>query len=318
MRYRVLGRSGIKVSELALGTMTFGEDFGWGASKETSQRIFDLYADAGGNLIDTANVYTKGTSEEFVGEFLSGRRDRFVLATKFTNQTDAGDANTAGNSRKTLVGALDASLKRLRTDYIDLYWVHARDVLSPVSELMRALDDQVRAGKILAVGVSDWSAWEIAQANTIADLRGWSAFVATQLRYNLLDRSPERELLPMAEAFELPVFAWGPLAEGRLTGKYLRGESGRLSNDAGYNFSRVGSDDIVREVVAIAEEGGWSPAQVAIAWVRQRPEHSFRWSPLGPRSSSGTTSPPPMSPSPPSSGTGSTPSAAPTSGSRST
>lgn len=271
MRYRVLGRSGIKVSELALGTMTFGEDFGWGASKETSQRIFDLYADAGGNLIDTANVYTNGTSEEFVGEFLSGRRDRFVLATKFTNQTDAGDANTAGNSRKALLGALNASLKRLRTDYIDLYWVHARDVLSPVSELMRALDDQVRAGKILAVGVSDWSAWEIAQANTIADLRGWSPFVATQLRYNLLDRSPERELLPMAEAFDLPVFAWGPLAEGRLTGKYLRGESGRLSNDAGYNFSRVGSDDIVREVVATAEEGGWSPAQVAIAWVRQQP-----------------------------------------------
>jgi aryl-alcohol dehydrogenase-like predicted oxidoreductase len=270
MRYRLLGKTGARISEVALGTMTFGEDWGWGAPPEVSAKILDLFADAGGNVIDTADVYTNGTSETILGELLKGRRDRFVLATKFTNQTDPSDPNSAGNHRKKIVASIEASLRRLQTDHIDLYWVHARDLLTPIEELMRALDDQVRLGKILYPAVSDWAAWEIAEANTAARLRDWSPFQAVQLRYNLLDRSPERELLPMADAFELPVFVWGPLAEGRLTGKYLRGETGRLT-EFETAHSRVGSDAIVREVVAIANEIGCSPAQVALSWIRQQP-----------------------------------------------
>jgi aryl-alcohol dehydrogenase-like predicted oxidoreductase len=270
MRYRLLGKTGVRISEVALGTMTFGEDWGWGAPPEVSAKILDLFADAGGNVVDTADVYTNGSSETILGELLKGRRDRFVLATKFTNQTDPSDPNSAGNHRKKIVASIEASLRRLQTDHIDLYWVHARDLLTPIEELMRVLDDQVRLGKILYPAVSDWSAWEIAEANTAARLRDWSPFQAVQLRYNLLDRSPERELLPMADAFELPVFVWGPLAEGRLTGKYLRGETGRLT-EFETAHSRVGSDAIVREVVAIAQEIGCSPAQVALSWVRQQP-----------------------------------------------
>ncbi|GGP68268.1 aldo/keto reductase [Saccharothrix coeruleofusca] len=270
MRYTLLGRSGIRVSEFALGSMTFGEDWGWGAPAETSSRMLDLYADAGGNFIDTANVYTGGTSESIIGRALRGRRDRFVLATKYTAQTAPGDLNTAGNHRKNLVTSLEASLRRLETDYVDVLWVHARDTLTPLPELMRALDDQVRAGKVLHVGVSDWSAWEIAQANTLAELRGWSPFVGVQLRYNLLARSVESELTPMAQAHDLAVVAWGPLAEGRLTGKYLDGAQGRLTR-GGWDFSGERGDHVVREVVAVAEAGGWTPAQVALAWLRARP-----------------------------------------------
>src|SRR3984957_10663914 len=270
MRYRLLGTTGVRISEVALGTMTFGEDWGWGAPPEASARMLDLFADAGGNVIDTADVYTNGTSETILGELLKGRRDRFVLATKFTNQTDPNDPNSAGNHRKKIVTSIEASLRRLQTHRIDLYWVHARDLLTPVEELMRVLDDQVRIGKILYPAVSNWAAWEIAEANTTARLHDWSPFTAIQLRYNLLDRSPERELLPMAGAFDLPVFAWGPLAEGRLTGKYLSGQTGRMT-EGGRPYTRVGRDDIVRDVVAIPHEIGCSPAQVAISWVRQQP-----------------------------------------------
>lgn len=270
MRYTLLGKTGLRVSELCLGTMTFGEDWGWGAPKETSARILDLYAGAGGNFVDTASNYTNGSSEELVGQLLAGRRDEFVLATKYTLMRRPGDVNAAGNHRKNLVSSLEASLRRLRTDRIDLYWVHARDTLTPVEEVMRALDDQVRGGKVLYVGVSDWPAWEVAQANTLAELRGWSAFAGLQLRYNLLERTPERELLPMARAFDLGVLAWGALAEGRLTGKYLRGEGGRLDT---FDWGGAGdrAEEIVRAVVEIAEDGGWTPAQVALAWLRSRP-----------------------------------------------
>jgi aryl-alcohol dehydrogenase-like predicted oxidoreductase len=270
MRYTLLGRSGIRVSEFALGTMTFGNDFGWGAAPETSARLLDVYAEAGGNFIDTANVYTGGSSETILGQALQGRRDRFVLATKFTGQDVPGDLNTAGNHRKSLITTLEASLRRLNTDYIDVLWVHARDTLTPLPELMRALDDQVRAGKVLHVGVSDWSAWEVAQANTLAELRDWSPFVGLQVRYNLLARSVENEHLPMAQAHDLAVVAWGPLAEGRLTGKYLDGAEGRIHR-GGWDFSGERSDHIIREVVAIADANGWTPAQLAIAWLRSRP-----------------------------------------------
>src|SRR4030081_3865444 len=248
--------------------------------------MLDLVADAAGNVIDTADVYTNGTSERILGGVHKGRHDRFVLASKFTNQTTRGDPTSAATPRKKIVPSIEASLRRLQTDHIDLYWVHARDLLTGIEELMRALDDQVRLGKILYPAVSDWSAWEIAEANTAARLRDWSPFTAVQLRYNLLDRSPERELLPMADAFGLPVFAWGPLAEGQLTGKYLSGHTGRVT-EVGRPYTRVGSDDIVRDVVAISQEIGCSPAQVAISWVRQQtgsvipqiagpPEEQFR------------------------------------------
>jgi aryl-alcohol dehydrogenase-like predicted oxidoreductase len=270
MRYTLLGRSGIRVSEFALGSITFGDDWGWGASPETSTKMLEHYADAGGNFIDTANAYTGGASESIIGRALQGRRDRFVLTTKYTLQTSPGDLNTAGNHRKNLVTSLEASLRRLDTDYIDVLWVHARDTLTPLPELMRALDDQVRAGKVLHVGVSDWSAWEIAQANTLAELRDWSPFVGVQMRYNLLARSVESELTPMAQAHDLAAVAWGPLAEGRLTGKYLDGAEGRLTR-GGWDFSGERGDHVVREVVAVAEAGGWTPAQVALAWLRSRP-----------------------------------------------
>jgi len=197
MRYKLLGRTGLRVSELCLGTMTFGEEWGWGASREESRGIFDAFADAGGNFVDTANLYTGGTSEKFVGEFLKGRRQRFVLATKYTLNMAPDDPNGGGNHRKNLVQSLDASLKRLDTDYIDLYWVHAWDGMTPLDETMRALDDVVRAGKVLYVGISDAPAWVVSRANTLAELKDWSPFAALQIQYSLADRSPERDLLPI-------------------------------------------------------------------------------------------------------------------------
>ncbi|MEU7137684.1 aldo/keto reductase [Streptomyces sp. NPDC046261] len=271
MRYTLFGRTGLRISELSLGAMTIGEDWGWGAAKDTSGRILDAYADAGGNFIDTANNYTDGSSETILGELLHGRRDRFVLASKYSCATREGDVNAAGNHRKNLVQSVEASLGRLRTDRLDVLWVHARDNFTPVEEVMRALDDLVRTGKVLYIGVSDWPAWEIAQANTLAELRGWTSFAGSQLRYNLLDRTPERELLPQARAFDLAVLAWSPLAAGKLTGKYRRGETGRLDTEGWDSGTDRREDEIITAVLEIAEQGGWSPAQVALAWLRSRP-----------------------------------------------
>jgi aryl-alcohol dehydrogenase-like predicted oxidoreductase len=268
MRYTLLGKTGVRISELALGSMTFGAD--WALPDGEAARILDAFLDAGGNVIDSANEYGNGTAESALGALLAGRRDQFVLTTKYTLQSRADDVNSAGNHRKNLVRSLEDSLRRLRTDYLDMLWVHARDTLTPVPEVMRALDDQVRAGKVLYVGVSDWPAWEVAQANTLADYRGWSPFVGLQIHYSLLDRTAERELLPMAHAFDLPVFVWGPLAGGRLTGKYLRGESGRL-NRVPWGRPRGEGDEIVQAVVDIAEAIGRTPGQVALAWLRSRP-----------------------------------------------
>ncbi|MFE7708482.1 aldo/keto reductase [Streptomyces sp. NPDC057486] len=271
MQYTLFGRTGLRVSELSLGAMTVGADWGWGADKETSARIVDAYADAGGNFIDTANNYTDGSSETILGELLQGRRDRFVLATKYSCATRTGDPNAAGNHRKNLVQSVEASLARLRTDRIDVLWVHARDNFTPVEEVMRALDDLVRSGKVLYLGVSDWAAWEIAQANTMAELRGWTSFAGSQLRYNLLERTPERELLPQARAFDQAVLAWSPLAAGKLTGKYRRGETGRLDAPAFDNRADRREEEVLTAVLEVAEQGGWSPAQVALAWLRGRP-----------------------------------------------
>ncbi|MDP4163375.1 MAG: aldo/keto reductase, partial [Bacillota bacterium] len=212
MKYKLLGKSGLRVSELALGTMTFGEDWGFGASKEESQKIFNAFVEAGGNFIDTAVNYTNGTSEKYVGEFIREQREQFVLATKYTLNTRPNDPNGGGNHRKNLVQSVEKSLKQLQTDYIDLLWLHAWDFMTPVEEVMRALDDLVRAGKILYVGISDTPAWIVSQANTLASLRGWTPFIGLQVEYNLLQRTPERDLLPMARALDIGVTAWAPMA----------------------------------------------------------------------------------------------------------
>jgi aryl-alcohol dehydrogenase-like predicted oxidoreductase len=255
--------------------MTFGEAWGWGAPKETCRRVFELFAEAGGNFVDTANNYTGGEAEAIVGELLAGERERFVVASKYTLQTRPGDQNAVGNQRKNLVQALDTTLRRLRTDYVDVYFVHARDTFTPVEEIVRALDDQVRAGKVLYTAVSDWPAWEIARATTIAELRGWTPFTGMEVPYSLLERSPERELFPMAQALDVAVAAFSPLSSGVLTGKYLPdaeggpATGGRAAGRARQLDERT--ERIVREVVAVARELGATPSQVAIAWIRSRP-----------------------------------------------
>jgi len=266
MRYKLLGKSGLRVSELCLGTMTFGEDWGWGASQEECRKMFDLFVNAGGNFIDTANRYTNGTAEKFVGEFIASERDRFVVATKYTLVARQGDPNGAGNHRKQMRQAVEASLKRLNTDYIDLYWVHAWDFMTPVEEVMRGLDDLVRAGKVLYLGISDTPAWIASQANTLAELRGWSPFTALQVRYSLADRDVERDLLPMAKSFGLAVTPWSVLGAGTLTGKYNTESSGPKRNQSASNRNKK----LAGEVMAIATEMGRTPSQVAINWVRQQ------------------------------------------------
>src|SRR5208282_3701908 len=278
MRYKLLGKSGLRVSELCLGTMTFGEDWGWGSTKDESRKVYDAFLEAGGNFIDTANVYTNGTSERLLGEFMQGHRQRVVLATKYTNAAPGNDPNAAGNHRKSMVQALEASLKRLKTDYLDLYWLHIWDQITPVEEVMRAFDDLVRQGKILYAGVSDMPAWVIAKANTLAEFRGWTPFIGLQIEYSLIERTPERELLPMASSLGLGVTAWSPLAGGVLTGKYADpkpGEAGKKRFDtpemAQFQASGSVAATIAREVQAVARDCGRSAAQVALAWLRQRP-----------------------------------------------
>ncbi len=273
MRYRLLGHSGLRVSELCLGAMTFGDDRGWGASPAESRRIFDAFAEAGGNFIDTADIYTEGNSEKLVGEFVAGDRERFVLATKYSNSAPVGDPNAAGNHRKNMVQSLEASLKRMQLDYIDLYWLHAWDFMTPVEEVMRAFDDLVRAGKILYAGISDTPAWIVSRADALADFRGWSRFVAIQVEYSLVERTVERELLPMAKALDLGVTAWSPLGSGLLTGKYTRDadqKTQRRLDQAAFKEIDDEVYSVAREVDRVAEELGKSSSQVALNWVRQR------------------------------------------------
>jgi aryl-alcohol dehydrogenase-like predicted oxidoreductase len=271
MRYKLLGKSGLRVSELALGTMTFGDRWGWGADQMESRHIFDAYVEAGGNLIDTANQYTQGQSEEFIGEYIASDREKFVIATKYSLTMNPRDPNGGGNHRKNLVQSLDASLKRLKTDYIDVYWLHLWDFMTPVEEVMRALDDQVRAGKILYIGISDTPAWIVAQANTMAALQGWTPFIGLQVSYSLLQREAERELIPMAKAFDIGVTAWAPLSGGVLSGKYTGGrpaDSKRVEVSGDRISERNRS--IVETVESIAQDIGRTPAQVALNWIRQQ------------------------------------------------
>lgn len=268
MNYRLFGRSGLRVSELALGTMTFGTDWGWGADRHECRKMFDGYAEAGGNFVDTANNYTNGTSERIVGELVAADRDHFVVATKYSLSTRPDDPNAGGNHRKNLVRALEASLERLGTDHVDLLWVHMWDGMTPVEEVVRALDDLVRAGKVLYVGASDTPAWAVARAVTLAELRGWAAFCGLQLPWSLADRSVERELLPLAAALDLAVTPWGVLESGELTGKYLAPDGRPTRSRPEHVSPRV--NQLAGEVVAVAAELGRPPAQVAIGWVRQQ------------------------------------------------
>ena len=272
MRYRTFGRSGLRVSEMFLGTMTFGTEWGWGASVEECRELFAAYAEAGGNVIDTANAYTDGASERIVGELLGAGRDRFVVATKYTMTTDGTDPNASGNHRKSLRGSLERSLDRLRTDHIDLLWVHIWDPDTPVEEMMRALDDAVRAGKVLYIGISDTPAWVVSRANALADWHGWSPFIGLQLPYSLVQRDIERELLPMAGALGLSVAAWSPLAGGVLSGKFTRSAP---DGPTRVNPGDISERDrrIAAEVDAVAGELGVSSSQVALAWVMARRPH---------------------------------------------
>jgi aryl-alcohol dehydrogenase-like predicted oxidoreductase len=279
MRYKLLGRTGLRVSELCLGTMTFGEDWGWGAPKEECAAILEAYAAAGGNFIDTANRYTDGSSETILGELIAGDRERWVLATKYSLSMRPDDPNAGGANRKNLVQALEASLRRLRTDYVDVLWLHVWDVFTPVEEVMRALDDVVRSGKALYVGISDTPAWVVAQANTLAELHGWTPFAGLQVPYNLVQRDPERELLPMARNLDLTVTTWEPLAGGLLTGRFGTDREPPPG-------TRIGTTEYAARVLqernlaiadalnAVAAERGASPAQTAIAWLRAQQHHA--------------------------------------------
>jgi aryl-alcohol dehydrogenase-like predicted oxidoreductase len=265
MRFVLFGRSGLRVSELCLGTMTFGTAWGWGADEAECGRIVHAFADAGGNFIDTACNYTDGESEEIVGRLVAQDRDRWVVATKYTLTMDRTDPNAGGNHRKSLVRTLEGSLRRLGTDYVDLLWLHMRDATTPIEEAVRALDDQVRAGKVLYIGISDSPAWVAAQANTLADLRGWTPFVGLQFPYSLAGRDPERELLPMAAAFDLAVTPWGVLEHGLLAGR----EPSTLRWPQDEVPARVRG--VVGALDDVAARHESAPSQIAIAWLQQRP-----------------------------------------------
>ncbi|HEX7308067.1 aldo/keto reductase [Lentzea sp.] len=275
--YRLLGRSGLRVSPLSLGTATFGTDWGWGAEQDDARRLFDTYVERGGNFIDTAAGY--GDSERLLGEFTRGRRESLVLATKYATHRRPGDPNAGGAHRKNMVASLENSLRQLDTDYVDLFYIHVWDVTTPVEEVLRGLDDLVRQGKVLYAAVSTAPAWEVSRMQAIADLRGWSPLVALQVEYSLINRGAERDLIPMARAMGLGVAPFSPLGGGVLSGKYSRAdltapdtsESSRRSFNAGLGMvteRTLGIADVVREV---ADEVGRTPAQVALAWNLRQP-----------------------------------------------
>ena len=268
--YVTLGRSGIRVSPLCLGCMTFGTDWGWGSSVEESQAILDRYLAAGGNFLDTANVYTKGHSEKIIGDHLgrySARRDRVVIATKFFGNMYLGDPNGGGTNRKSLMAACEQSLRRLQTDYIDLYWMHCFDDTTPIDETMRALDDLVRAGKVRYLGFSDTPAWKVAQAQMLAHFRHWSPLIGLQIEYSLVERTVEGELIPMAQEMGLGVTPWSPLKNGLLSGKYTRANAGQVQAGRGEWATQALNERIYRIIDVLL--------RVARKWTRHR--HAWPW-----------------------------------------
>jgi aryl-alcohol dehydrogenase-like predicted oxidoreductase len=274
--YVTLGRSGLRVSPLCLGAMTFGEDLGWGTSVKESEQIIDRYIELGGNFIDTANFYTKSHSEKILGDHVGrhpARRDRLVLATKFSGNLYPGDPNGGGSGRKSIISACENSLRRLQTDYIDLYWLHNWDIHTPIEETMAALEDLIRAGKVRYIGVSDTPAWKIVEANMLARFRGWSSFVGLQIEYSLLERSVEQELVPMALEFGLGITPWSPLKSGVLSGKYTRANAATLKADRGAfvaPFINEKTFTVVDMLEAIAKAHDSTAARVALAWVQQK------------------------------------------------
>jgi aryl-alcohol dehydrogenase-like predicted oxidoreductase len=274
--YVTLGRSGLRVSPFTLGAMTFGEDHGWGSSPEESKNILGAYLDRGGNSIDTANIYTNGHSEKIIGDYFAGRpalRDRVVIGTKFFASLYENDPNGGGPSRKAIVQQLENSLRRLQTDYVDLYWLHNFDPTTPVEETLRALDDLVSDGKVRYVGFSDVPAWATAEAATIAGMRGWAPIIALQLEYSLLERTSEGELIPMAQALGMGVMPWGPLKSGFLSGKYSSTTTGQVDTTRAQLVGAPSEADyvVIDALNAVAREAGASPAAVALAWVQGRP-----------------------------------------------
>ncbi|MDB6011099.1 MAG: L-fuco-beta-pyranose dehydrogenase [Gammaproteobacteria bacterium] len=275
--YITLGRSGLRVSPFCLGAMTFGEDLGWGSSVAESQQIIDRFIELGGNFIDTANFYTRGHSEKIIGDHVgrhSARRDRLVIATKFSGNLYPGDPNGGGSGRKSIIAACENSLRRLQTDYIDLYWLHNWDVHTPIEETMAALEDLVRAGKVRYLGVSDTPAWKIVEANVTARFRGWSAFVGLQIEYSLLERTVEQELVPMALELGVGITPWSPLKSGVLSGKYTRRNAGQIKPDRGFiadTFLTEKTYAIVDELHIIAKAHESTVARVALAWVQAQP-----------------------------------------------
>lgn len=275
--YVTLGSSGLRVSPFCLGAMTFGEDWGWGSSVAESEAILSRFLERGGNFLDTANVYTKGHSEKIIGDFIGrdrSRRDRIVIATKFFGNLYPGDPNAGGGGRKSILSACEQSLRRLQTDYIDLYWMHCWDKFTPIDETMRALDDLVRSGKVRYVGFSDTPAWKVAEAQTIARFRGWTPLIALQIEYSLLERTVEGELMPMARELGLGVTPWSPLRGGALSGKYTRQNAQQVKADRGERVTAFLTDRgyaIIDELLKIARELKTTAAAIALAWVQGRP-----------------------------------------------
>jgi aryl-alcohol dehydrogenase-like predicted oxidoreductase len=275
--YVTLGRSGLRVSPFCLGAMTFGEDWGWGATPEDSSKILGTFLERGGNFVDTANFYTKGHSEKIIGDFIAqgrARRERMVLATKFFCNLNPGDPNGGGAGRKAIIAQCEQSLRRLQTDYIDLYWLHQNDRFTPIEETLRALDDLVASGKVRYIGFSDTPAWRTAQAQTIAYFRGWAPLISLQIEYSLLERTVEGELMPMAQEMGLGVTPWGPLKGGALSGKYTRENRGEMKSDRGDHVAGPLTDhdyDLLDELQKIAKELSSTVAAVSLAWVQGRP-----------------------------------------------
>ncbi|OBH01104.1 aldo/keto reductase [Mycobacterium sp. E2699] len=279
--YRLLGRSGLRVSPLALGAATFGTEWGWGAEQDEARKLFEVYVERGGNFIDTANTYTDGSSERLLGEFVAHNRESLVLATKYSTLRRPRDPNSGGAHRKSLFASAEASLRQLNTDYIDLLYLHVWDFTTPAEEILRGMDDLVRQGKVLYVAISNAPAWQVSRMQTIADLRGWSPLVALQIEYNLIERTGERDLIPMAREMGLGVVPYSPLAGGVLSGKYSLDDlaaAGVASGDGtrkSFNLAlgtlterNLAVADVVKEV---ATELGRPPAQVALAWTLQNP-----------------------------------------------
>ncbi|MFN0201400.1 MAG: aldo/keto reductase, partial [Bacteroidia bacterium] len=264
MQYKLFGKTGLKVSELCLGTMGFGTEWGWGADFEASKAIFDAFAQAGGNFIDTANLYTNGTSEKFIGDFIQADRHHFVIATKYALHDNQTNVNASGNNRKNMMRSVEASLKRLQTEFIDVLYLHAWDAITPYQEVMRGLDDLIRQGKVNYIAISDTPAWVVSKANLYAELNAMSSFAGLQVEYSLLQRTPERDLIPMAISEGMTLLPWAPLAGGALSGKYLKGEKGRLPEKSARLNER--SIAVTQEVVAVAAELECAPAHVALAW----------------------------------------------------